>query len=285
MMRYSGRDFSEAEMQWVRNLIADNPTFNRAKLSRLVCKQLNWLKRNGELKEMSCRVAMLRMQDDKLLTLPKPAHAATCSKVNIKITQKTAPTEPCTTPVHAFNNVTLTLVNKKSSSLWNEYIARYHYLDYKPLPGAQLRYFAYADDKIVGLFGFGASAWKTAPRDQFIGWSQRQREKNLQLVVNNSRYLILPWIQSKNLASKLLGLIVKQLPIDWLQRYHYQPVLLETFVEIERFLGTCYKAANWIHVGITAGRGKLDTKHSACLPKKSIWLYPLQQNFRQLLCQ
>lgn len=284
-MRYSGRDFSEADIQWMRDLMTDNPTLNRATVSRLVCKQLKWLKPNGELKDMSCRVAMLRMQEDKLLMLPKSALSAPRKPVTIKFTEKTAALAPCTTPVHAFKKIELALVNRQSSSLWNEYIERYHYLGYKPLPGAQLRYFAKADGQIVGLFGFGASAWKTAPRDQFIGWSPKQREKNLQLIVNNARYLILPWVQSKNLASKLLGLIAKQLPVDWMQQYHYQPALLETFVEADRFLGTCYKAANWIHVGITAGRGKLDSNHRASLPKKNIWLYPLQKNFRKILFQ
>ncbi len=147
-----------------------------------------------------------------------------------------------------------------------------------------MRYFAKADGNIVGLFGFGASAWKTAPRDQYIGWTSTERERNLHLIVNNARYLILPWITSANLASKLLGMVVKQLPLDWLQRYNYQPVLLETFVECQRFLGTCYKAANWVCVGTTKGRGKLDTHNKANLPKKNIWLYPLQKEFQQLLC-
>lgn len=284
-MRYSGRDFSDVEIQWMRNLMAGDPTLTRVQLSRIVCKQLKWLKPNGELKDMSCRVAMLRMQDDGLIRLPKPKkkHTPPCASKNIIFTEKTAEQSPCQKPVHHFKHIELTLVNKNNSKLWNEYIQRYHYLGYAPLPGAQLRYFAIADNNIVGLLGFGASAWKTAPRDNFIGWSQTQREKNLQLIVNNARFLILPWVQSKNLASKLLGLIAKQLPHDWSHRYNYKPVLLETFVETQRFLGTCYKAANWVCVGRTAGRGKLDPQKKALLPKKDIWLYPLQKDFRNIL--
>lgn len=287
MKRYSGRNFTNTELQFIRQLIADNPSLNRAQLSRLVCKQLNWLKPNSTLKEMSCRVAMLRMQDDEVLTLPKPKrkHTPPCAQKNIIFTDKTAEQPLCQQPVHQFKHIELILVNKNNSKLWNEYIQRYHYLGYNPLPGAQLRYFAKADDEIVGLLGFGASAWKTAPRDNFIGWTQTQREKNLQLIVNNARFLILPWVQSKNLASKLLGLIAQQLPHDWFQRYHYKPVLLETFVETQRFLGTCYKASNWLRVGRTAGRGKLDPHKKALLPKKDVWLYPLQKNFKEILCQ
>ncbi len=265
-MRYSGRDFSEAEIKMLRELIADNPTLTRTALSRIVCQELNWLKINGGLKEMSCRVAMLRMQDDGLLVLPKPTRPPTRPRTTIDFTENTKPQSACNQPVHYFKHIELELVNRASTYLWNEYIERYHYLGYKPLPGAQLRYFAKVDGNIVALFGFGASAWKTAPRDQFIGWTQTEREKNLHLIVNNARYLILPWITSPNLASKLLGMIAKQLPQDWLQRYHYQPVLLETFVECNRFLGTCYKAANWTCVGTTKGRGKLDTYNKAGLP-------------------
>jgi hypothetical protein len=174
--------------------------------------------------------------------------------------------------------------NTKESYLWNEYIARYHYLGYNPLPGAQMRYFAVSNGQILALMGFGASAWNVAPREEFIGWNDEQRRKNLHLVVNNARFLILPWVGSKNLASKLLGMAVRRLPDDWNQRYGYRPVLLETFVETQRFRGTCYKAANWIFVGQTKGRGKCDVKKIACLPIKDIWLYPLSKSFKNVLC-
>jgi len=179
----------------------------------------------------------------------------------------------------------LELVTDRSQShLWNEYIDRYHYLGYQPLPGAQLRYFAKANNHIVALLGFGAATWKTAPRDRFIGWTAEQRKRKLQLVANNARFLILPWVHCRNLASKLLGMTTRRLADDWLQRYGYRPMLLETFVEIPRFRGTCYKASNWIYLGETQGRGKLDFQHKAPLPQKSIWVYPLVKNFRHQLC-
>ncbi len=179
--------------------------------------------------------------------------------------------------VHPSQSGTL---SRPDSTLWNEYIDRYHYLGYKPLPGAQLRYFACSENRILALLGFGAAAWKTAARDRFIGWRPSERERNLQLIVNNARFLILPWVESKNLASKLLAMAARQLPEDWHNRYAYRPVLLETFVDTQRFTGACYKAANWIHVGHTQGRGKLDRNHQANLPTKSIWLYPLRKDFR-----
>jgi hypothetical protein len=170
------------------------------------------------------------------------------------------------------------------SHLWNEYIDWYHYLGYTPLPGAQLRHFARSEGRILALFGFGAAAWKTAPRDMFIRWSTEQRERNLHLIVNNARFLILPWVQSRHLASRLLGMAARQIADDWQKLYRYRPVLLETFVETPRFKGTSYKAANWIHVGKTKGRGKLDRYNKAQLPCKDIWLYPLDKRFRRTLC-
>jgi hypothetical protein len=147
-----------------------------------------------------------------------------------------------------------------------------------------MRYLAHAQGQVVALLGFGAAAWKTLPRDRFIGWSARQRQERLHLLVQNARFLILPWITCPNLASKLLAMTTRRLAEDWAGRYGYRPVLLESFVEAERFEGTCYRAANWIHVGATQGRGKLDTRHEAKLPVKKIWLYPLVKNFRAQLC-
>ena len=147
-----------------------------------------------------------------------------------------------------------------------------------------MRYFARTDSRILALFGFGAAAWKTAPRDQFIGWSAKQRQSRLHLLVNNARFLILPWVRSANLASRLLAMATRRLADDWQQRYGYRPVLLVTFVETPRFQGTCYKAANWIYLGDTQGRGKLDVHHTARLPKKSVWVHPLARDFRRILC-
>ena len=152
------------------------------------------------------------------------------------------------------------------------------------MSGAQMRYNVFAGERLVALLSFGASAWKLAGREHFIGWQQPQRLKNLQLVVNNARFLILPWIQSKGLASKILSKIARQLPDDWHRRYGYRPVLFETFVESERHRGTCYKAANWVHVGQTAGRGKKSRVHHQIIPIKDIWLYPLRKDFARFLC-
>jgi hypothetical protein len=282
MKRYCGRDFTEQQLEQIRELIAEDPNRTRAELSRLTCQALAWFKVDGGLKEMSCRVAMLRMAEDGLISLPPPRR--TLAKHNIRRTSQSDPQPAVTQPVHALAPVQLCPVaHREHSRLWNEYIDRYHYLGYKPLPGAQLRYFVTIDQQIVAALGFGAAAWQIAPRDQFIGWSHEQRQRHLPLIVNNARFLILPWVDSKNLASKILAMLARRLPDDWQRQYGIRPVLLESFVDTERFTGACYKAANWIHVGKTKGRGKLGPAGKQSVPIKDIWLYPLSRYFRQRL--
>ena len=149
----------------------------------------------------------------------------------------------------------------------------------------QIRYNVFAGEKLVACISFCACAWKLKDRERFIGWSEEQRQRNLQLVVNNARFLVLPWIESKGLASKILALAARELPRHWKHRYGFEPVLLETFVEYERHKGTCYKAANWVNVGRTTGRGKKSISHERLIPSKDIWLYPLRKNFATLLCK
>ena len=230
---------------------------------------------------------MLRMQEDGLILLPSPLKRNGNGK---RYRRRTPRADPglfsIDVPVGQLRDLRLDIVADRSGShLWNEFVDRYHYLGYQPLPGAQLRYFAWAEGQILALLGFGAAAWKTTPRDRFIGWNAQQRQSRLRFVVNNARFLILPWVQSRHLASRLLALAVRRLPKDWQRRYGYRPVLVETFVETRRFRGTCYRAANWIYLGETKGRGKLDVKNRAKLPAKSIWVYPLTKDFQATLCR
>jgi len=283
LRRYCGRDFSVEEQALIIELITNNPSMNRTDLSRDVCRMLSWYKTDGGLKDMSCRVAMLRMQDDGLIQLPVSLRAKPSRRSSPPETSATEPQSIIQSPVHQLGALQLCLVTSKDSRLWNEYIQRYHYLGYTPLPGAQLRYFVVMENQVVALLGFGASAWQVAPRDAFIGWDHEQRRQGLALIVNNARFLILPWVQSKNLASKILAMIARQLPIDWFNRYSIQPVLMETFVETGRFAGTCYRAANWIHVGQTKVRGKLGPVGVQSVPIKDIFLYPLTRKFKSIL--
>ena len=283
--RYSGRVFGPQEIEQVQAIIRAYPQASRQQLSYRVCEELDWRKADASLKDMSCRVALLRMHREGLIELPAPQHKVNPCQSFTRRTQQAEPEAVMEAAVHELDGLRLEVVHRAASGLWNEYIDRYHYLGYKPLPGAQLRYFAYAGDRLVALLGFGAAAWKTAPRDEWIGWSRSERQRNLGGVVNNARFLILPWIRVRSLGSKLLSMAARRLAHDWAGRYGYRPVLLETFVEAERFAGTCYRAANWRCVGQTQGRGKLGDHRLGQVPVKTVWVYPLSRDFRERLCR
>jgi hypothetical protein len=284
VVRYCGRLFTASDIELIRCLIGCEPPPSRYQLSREVCARLNWRRPDGRLKDMSARVALLRMQADGLLSLPPPR----CAKPrSFRLSAKTeqAVREPWLMAPVDLARLSIEPVQKKPDSrLWNAYIECHHYLGHELIPGAQLRYFVRCAGEILALLSFGASAWKIKPRDEFIGWNHEQRRVNLHLIVNNARFLILPWVNCHNLASRTLALISRRLPKDWAVRYGYRPVLLETFVEKPRFAGTCYKAANWLYLGDTQGRGKLDTLHRHAEPIKAIWVYPLRHDFRHHLC-
>jgi transposase len=282
---YCGRAFSQADIECIRSISDEDTSRNRTIISRIACQYLQWYKPDGGLKERSMRVAMLKMERDGHITLPVSQKSHPDIPHPIQHTERTAPREDIIVPAGELGPLNIRVVeSKEEQAVWNEYIDRYHYLGYTSLPGAYLKYAVYAKDELLALLGFGASAWRVADRDAYIGWTDETRIKNLHLVINNARFLILPWIFSKNLASRILSIITKRIAYDWEKHYNYRPVLLETFVEKERFTGSCYRAANWHYVGTTKGRGKKDRHNLAILPKKMILTYPLQKNFLALLC-
>ncbi len=282
-MQICGRHFPPLEIDWIQDQVKSRPDLNRLELSRLFCRHVGWFKPDGGLKEMSCRVAMLRLERCGLIRLPEPqTRPAPVKKVRRTVAGQVQ--EAIELDAGSVD-LALETVDRKSSALWNELIDRYHYLGYCRMGGAQMRFFVRASGKLVSLLGFSAAAWRVAPRDEFIGWTEAQRKKRLHLVVDNSRFLILPWVHGKNLASCILSSAARKLPEHWQQRYKYRPVLLESFIEKKRFAGTSYKAANWICVGQTLGRGKWDRKNAYDKPVKTIWLYPLERRFKEALCR
>jgi hypothetical protein len=285
-MRYRGREFCELEINRLNEILSINAMLSRTQQSRLICEELNWRRPDGKFKDMACRVALIQMEKDGIITLPPLTRKYRKGKIAPAPTSEGDPGSDIICRVGELCDLRVEVVESKADKrLWSELVHRYHYLGYKPLGGAQLRYLIRSGNRVLGCMGWSAAAWKTSPRDQFIGWAQAQREKNLEKVINNARYLILPWVKVQHLASKVLAMAAKRLPSDWEKRYGYRPVLLETFVEKDRFQGTCYKAANWIHVGETKGRGRYDQKHEASQPIKTIWLYPLDRAFRKVLCR
>jgi Druantia protein DruA len=283
--RYCGRQFSAADLAHIRELLQIKPALSRVALSRRLCLDLGWLNALGRPKEMSCRVALLRMEKDGWIRLPEPSGKWLQARRPIQLTWASDPCEPVREGSHALQPLVFQKVAGQSlSNLWNELIQRYHYLGYSPLSGAQMRYLVWsADRRLLATLGFGASAWQLKARDQYIGWDDRQRRAGLHRIVNNARFLILPWVQSAGLASGILSGILQPLCTDWRLRYGYEPVLLESFVEIPRYTGASYRAANWIKLGQTQGRGKLEKNNCQVVPLKEIWVYAVHPAFRDIL--
>ncbi len=243
--RYYGRDFTAAEMALLRELIAGPPALNRHALSREFCRRVGWYKADGGLKDMMARVVMLAMHRDGLIELPPPQGPQSRPKPIVFGPLTEPPLLPPPPDLDAVRPLTLRTVvsGTREGRLWNEFVARYHYLGYTTLVGAQMRYAVLArDSRPLAMLGFSTAAWTLAPRDRFIGWSRQLREKNLPLVIDNPRFLILPWVRIPNLGSHILALVRRQLPRDWTARYNTTPVLIETFVQIPRYTGAVYRA-------------------------------------------
>jgi Druantia protein DruA len=289
-LRFSGRLFSGPELQLMRDLAQDYAGLGITEIARTVCELLDWKRANGRLKDQECRQMLERLRDQGWLTLPPVRNSGPREPRHIQLSEASAPQATLEGSAGEFAPLELRVVERgRESRLWTELIERYHYLAYRVPVGANLRYIVRSrrsGEQVLACLLWSSAAWKMAPRDQWIGWNQEQRAQNLQLVVNNSRFLIPPWVHVSGLASKILSQCARQLPDDWELRYGYRALLLETLVDARRFRGTCYRAANWIRVGQTQGRGRMDSEHRAHgLAPKDIYLYPLCRNVQRKLCQ
>lgn len=284
-LKLEGRIFNKDDVEVISKIIADNPRATRAGLSRIVCREFSWSHDDGRIKETRCRVAMLRMHEKGLIVLPE-ARRNPQKKTGYAPTLETNPSSDISAGVKCLFPLEITVVDsrtRKLSNNWNTYMDRYHYLGFRATSGHQIRYLISSQGRDLALFNFSSPAWKVQSRDQLIGWTSEVREKNLKYIINNSRFLILPWVKSKNLASWILGAIKRRVQRDWEIRYGYRPVLMETFVDTERFKGTCYKAANWELIGRTQGRGKYDRFTKRELSIKELFVMPLQEDWKDLL--
>jgi hypothetical protein len=277
--------FDETILQRIRLTIRQEPNLSRSALSRLVCEWLEWRSPNGKLKDMSCRKALQKLDAHGLIELPKAR-----KNNNFSIKRPKYPLPPISditcdlSDLGHIEVIAITNSRSEDSRAWNAIMDEYHYLGRGPLCGAQIRYIVKSSVYgIVGGLSFSAAAWKLKARDYFIGWDSTMREERLNHVLSNSRFLICPSIKVKNLASHILSQALKRLSADWVERYHVTPVLVETFVDSDKYLGICYKAANWHLVGMTAGRGRQDTKNKRSLSRKHIYLYPLKADWRKTL--
>jgi hypothetical protein len=274
--RLCGREFCEAELGVVRGIVSASESCSRAEITRRVCAALGWIDVRGRSKEMGGRVALLRLKRGGWIDLPAPRNGNANGQQLSWSEVEAAQAQVLEGSAEQLGAIEFELVRSKAQSrLWNALIDRYHYLGYSALSGAQLRYVIGCEHGVLGAIGFGAAAWKVAVRDRWIGWDTAQRERNLAQVVNNRRFLIAPWVRVHNLASRILAMATRRVVLDYPREYGIRPVLLETFVDAQRYRGTCYRAANWICLGETTGRGRQDRTHTAKLVRKQVLVYPL----------
>ena len=284
--RYRGKNFTVNNIQFIRNLIAENPDASRWALSKKLCIAWDWVQPNGALRDMVCRSLMLRLHEAGHITLPAKRRNPNNPLVNRKNPKKI---EVDQTPIHGklsevlpleIRQVRRTPLERTANSL----IEHYHYLGYCHPVGEHLKYIVFSHDRPIACMSWSSAPRHIGCRDRFIGWEAESRKRNLHLIAYNSRYLILPWVNVKFLASHLLGKIAKVLPVDWQSVYHHPLYYLETFIDGERgFTGSCYRAANWLDIGYTTGRGKNDQTNTANRSLKTVLGYPLSKSFREIL--
>lgn len=282
---HRGRKITDDDIAFIRRLILDHPKASRRRLSQLLCKAWDWRQANGALRDMVCRSLMLALHRAGWIELPPvrriiPNPLARRSKPQPVLMDGT----PLEAPLSALQPLEFQQVRRSGDeSLFNSLLEQHHYLGYTQPVGEHLKYLVYAQDRPIACL-----AWSSAPRhlgcrDRFIGWSPQARRRNLHLLAYNSRYLLLPWVRVPHLASHILGRMARLLPHDWERIYGHPVYYLETFVDPNRFRGTCYRAANWIVLGRTTGRGKDDQTHRPNRPIKQVLGLPLVSHFRHLL--
>jgi len=283
---FCGRTFVAAELAVMRQTAQEFSALGVTEIARTVCELLEWTRPNGGLKNHECRQLLERLQTEGFMKLPEVRKLGGRGRRRADVSEACCEQVPVACAVSACEPLELALVEGPAESRqWREQVERYHYLGCRVPFGANLRYWVRHGERELACLLWTSPAWKMQARDSWIGWSDEQRRSNLQRIVNNGRFLILPWVKVKGLASKILALSARQMPRDWEMRYGCRPLLLETLVDAARFRGTCYRAANWIHLGQTAGRGRMDREHEAHgAAVKDIYVCPLVRNARQHLC-
>ena len=283
VFRYRSRQLTAQDVDFIRSTISEHYTKGRSHISRILCCKWRWMQPNGNLKEYAARDLLLRLEEKGFIKLPPRLRQKNNLKrksfSQIPLFKK----EPLGGSVADYSDVTISLIKRGDDYLWNYLLHHYHYLGIPGLVGEHLRYLVYVGDQVVACLAWASAAWKVKSRDQFINWTEGTKRKNLHLVANNSRFLVLPWIQLKHLASKVLALNLKRLSNDWHKVYNHSLFLAETFVDLSRFKGTCYKASNWQYVGQTSGNAKKGNSYWYHGQKKAVYLYPLHRHFRRLL--
>ena len=287
ILKYRGRVVTDTEVAFIRELIAAHPTLSRRGLSQELCRAWNWVQPNGALRDMVCRGLLLALHRAGHIGLPDRQHAPPNP-----LAQRFPPAvldidrRPVQESLSSLLPLRLEPVRRTPAEpLFNSLLAQHHYLGYTQPVGEHLKYLVWARERLLACLAWSSAPRHLGPRDRFIGWSAEARRRNLPLIATNLRFLVLPWVQVPHLASHILGRMARQLPGDWERSYGHPLYFLETFVDVDRFRGTCYRAANWIALGPTTGRGKDDQTHRPNRSLKEVWGYPLHRRFRRRLSE
>jgi hypothetical protein len=283
VFRYRARQLDIQDIRFIKALISKHYQQGRSHISKLLCESWQWIQPNGKLKECAARDLLLRLEEQELIELPPRLRP----KNNLK--EKSFDQIPFFVheSIHGaageYDRPYVERVNSQDDYLWDYLVYHHHYLGLPKLVGEYLKHLVYMNGQVVACLSWASAAWKVKARDQFIGWEAPTKRKNLHLIANNTRFLILPWVNVKYLASKALSLSIRRLRADWEKTYGHPIYLAETFVDISRFEGTCYRAANWLCVGQTKGSAKKGNAYRYHGQPKAIYLYPLHPHFRRYL--
>jgi len=283
--KYRGRIITAEEVAFIRRMISENPGASRRRLSEKLCEAWQWKQPNGELRAMVCRGLLLMLHRAGEIELPPVRLQA-----HNPLVRRVAPaamlldTTPITGTLRELRPIDLQQVRRTGDeALFNSLIEHHHYLRYEQPVGEHLKYLVWAQERPLACLAWGSAPRHLASRDRYIGWSAEARRRNIRFIAYNSRFLMLPWVQIRYLASHILSRMANTLSRDWEHLYGHPVHFAETFIDPERFRGTCYQAANWVLLGRTTGRGKDDQTHRPNRPIKEAWGYPLTRRFRELL--
>jgi hypothetical protein len=284
--RYRGQEIGGEQIAFLREFIAAHPGRSRWKLSRELCEALGWKQANGALRDVVCRGLLLMLERAGQIELPPVRRRirGQCRTARPRPQALLIDTTPLAMPLRALGPVELQTVRRTADEpRFQSLLEHYHYLRYEQPVGEHLKYLVWAQGRPIACLAWSSAPRHLASRDRFLGWSAEARRRHLRFLAYNSRFLILPWVAVPHLASHILGRTARQLPVDWERAYGHPIYFLETFIDPERFRGTCYRAANWVRLGRTTGRGKDDQTHRPNRSIKEAWGYPLTPRFRQLL--
>jgi hypothetical protein len=284
-MVVQGRRVTAQDLARIRQLRLERPDWSRRRLSQSLAEEWDWCNARGQLKDMAARTLLLKLEAQGLIQLP-PRRQTPSNRMGRSVPRQNWDSSPVEGKLADLAPLTVREVSSDTAGRvrFAAALAEFHYLGYRGTVGENLQYTVTDNHgRLLACLLFGAAAWKCRARDEFVGWTAGRRERRLQLITNNTRFLVLPFVRVPHLASCILGRVMRRLSRDWEQKYGHPIALVETFVERERFAGTSYKAANWLCLGSTTGRSRQDRYSTLRVPVKDVYVYPLRKDFRREL--